>query len=76
MPRTMRVTIHDGVSDLDAAWMLLQVIKQGRISESRGIHHYCWHSTSPNGLAASVRQKRSAESADSFVIYREATNAD
>lgn len=53
----------------NACYYALQTVKQGRISEAGGIHHFCWHTVFANEIAVSTRQKRSAKSADSLIIH-------
>ena len=58
----------------EALLYVTSVIGDGKISEARGIKHYCWHTVFNRGTkeetSVSVNQKKTEKSADSFNVYR------
>ena len=65
MPR-MIVTIDDTVDDLTAAYAVLKVIQQGKISESKNGRCYCFVTTFKNGVR--VYAERTKTGADTFRV--------
>lgn len=59
------------ISEIDAISYIVAVIKQGRISEAKGIKHFCWLSRFADNIVVATRQKKSINSPDSFVVYKE-----
>lgn len=48
-----------------------KVMAKGRISQARGIKHYCWACVFESGIVVAVRQKKTKDSADSFIVYKD-----
>lgn len=66
------IIIHcDGVRHGDALSHVAAVISAGYISEAAGIPHYCWATKWSDGVVVYAHRKRTAQSADSFVVRRE-----
>lgn len=65
MPR-MVITIDDTVDDLTAAYCVLKVIEQGKISESKNGRCYCFVTTFKNGVR--VYAERTKTGADTFRV--------
>ena len=59
---------YEGVSESEAVLYVHRVIYEGRISESSGIKHYCWHTEFKDGTSVSVRRKHREGAADSFIV--------
>jgi len=67
----------NSIPHTDAMSAVLSVIGFGKISESAGVEHYCWHTScknvgnvAGNNLEVSTNRKRNKNSADSFSVYR------
>lgn len=69
MPK-MVIDIRDGIDPSRALSCIGAVVAQGRVSESAGRMHYCWHTTFIDGTHVSVNRKRRNNSADSFIVHR------
>jgi len=61
---------YEGLTEEQALLRVYGVISHGRISEAKGMQHYCWHTTFKDNSHVSVRTKRNESSADSFIVYR------
>ena len=66
----LRIDYEYTMSAADAARYVAQVIDAGRMSEAAGIPHYCWVTTFRDGTVVSTSRKKTANSADSFIVYR------
>ena len=67
----LMVDIRGDISVLNALNMVYSVIEAGKISETKGVPQFCHATTFPSGCVVYVRPKKSEESADSFVVYRD-----
>lgn len=56
-----------GVEPALAVLAVTKVIEDGRVSEARGIKHYCWI-TKFAGITVYTRDKKTKTSADSFIV--------
>ena len=65
MPKLI-ITVDDTVDDLSAAYYVMKVIQQGRISESRNGRCYCFATTFKDG--GQVLAERTAGGADTFRV--------
>ena len=65
MPKLI-ITVDDTVDDLSAAYYVMKVIQQGRISESKNGRCYCFVTTFKNGVR--VNAERTAGGADTFRV--------
>lgn len=66
------IDIKDGVPETTAVFLVLSVMRKGRISFAKdGTPHFCWASVSPNGFIVHTRQKSSPNAADSFVVMKD-----
>lgn len=65
MPK-MIITIDDTVDDLTAAFCVAQVVRQGRISESKNGRCYCFLTTFKNGVR--VYAERTGAGTDTFRV--------
>jgi len=63
------IEIQDDTDPAFALFKISQVVRAGRVSEGRGINHFCWHTEFSDGLVVNARQKKSIKSADSFVVW-------
>lgn len=72
----MKIIIKNeaGISEKRAIECIYRVIKIGRISNTRGIKHYCWVTTWENGIVVYTRDKKTKDSPDSFIIRKENNN--
>lgn len=62
------ITIDDTVDDLTAAYYVMKVIQQGRISESRNGRCYCFATTFKDG--GQVLAERTAAGTDTFWVSK------
>ena len=47
------------------------VVLQGKISKTtKGIKHYCWHTSFRGGFEVSVRVKKKGQTSDSFIVWK------
>lgn len=68
----MKIIMDWSDGDIDAEMAMdrvADVIREGRVSEAGGIHHFCWVTVFKDGLTVAVRRKRKPDSPDSFSIY-------
>jgi len=67
------IDVRDDIDPVTALVRVATVIRQGKISEARGIKHYCWHTTfRTDKIAVSAREKKKDTSADSFWVWEDA----
>ncbi len=59
-----------GVKAADALQKVKLVIEGGRVSNARKIKHYCWATTFNDKTTVEVRQKKTKDSPDSFIVYK------
>lgn len=71
MKRKAIIEHADDVSLEQALHAVMRVVAKGRISEARGIKHFCWVTTFGSGLVVNTRDKKTDGSADSFYVYWE-----
>lgn len=64
------IEVQGKISPTDALQYVKLVMERGKISDSRGIKHYCWASRYNDGTVVATRTKRNKNSADSFVVYK------
>jgi len=64
------VDIDESIEIDEALNCLKAVFKAGKISEGRGIPHYCWLTVFDNKTVVATKQKKTVDSADSFRIYK------
>lgn len=71
MPK-ITIDFPEDMGVLNAMAYVTRVINGGRVSEAGGIQHYCWHTTfgHDDHVSVTVRQKRTPESADSFLVMK------
>lgn len=67
MPK-MTTTIDDTVDDLTAAYAVLKVVQQGRISENKNGRCYCFVTTFKNGVK--VFADRTKSGTDTFKVMK------
>lgn len=67
MPRLI-IEYPEGMPDHTALAYAKMAVEQGRVSESRGIAHYCWAIVLGNGVGIYTRRKANERSADSIII--------
>ena len=51
-----------------AVALAARVIMEGRISQSAGVPHFCWHTSFTNGYEVSTRRKKKGQTSDSFYV--------
>ena len=59
------------ISDEQAAWAVLQVIRQGKISTSKHGEKYCHVSVTDSGIVICARDPRPNSDTNSFRLYRD-----
>ena len=67
MPKLI-ITIDDTVDDLNAAYYVMKVIQQGRLSETKNGRCYCFITTFTNGVR--VCCNRTKAGADTFWVSK------
>jgi hypothetical protein len=72
--RRIIISISDDITDEKAVSSVLKVIKQGRISKTKGNKQYCFLTITPDDIAIYAREKYKENSADSFVVYKDKYN--
>ena len=65
------IETRDNIDMATAIAYVESVMNKGRISEGRGIKHYCWVCVFESGIVVAVRQKKTNKSADSFIVYKD-----
>lgn len=64
------ITHTDEVSPVEAVEYASKVISDGKVSNSRGIKHYCWHTMFYSGFRVHVRLKSKETSSDSLHVEK------
>lgn len=67
----IHIEVKDKTSPEMALTLVKDVISGGKVSVGRGIKHFCWASKFSSGHTVWVRQKKTKNSADSFVVYKD-----
>lgn len=63
------------LSIIETLRRVLAIALRGYESKGRrGIDHFCWHSVFSDDTFVSIREKRHAGAADSFVVGKEVTS--
>lgn len=65
------VNIRDDISEISALEYVIGVMKLERVSKAREIKHFGWASRFKDGTIVTVREKKTAKSPDSFIVYKE-----
>jgi hypothetical protein len=59
----------DAIGLSEAMQCVREVILMGRVSKTtKGVKHFCWHTSFKNGLGVSARVKKKGQKSDSFVV--------
>lgn len=67
----MRIDIRDSIPDALALKLVLQVVKQGKISQGEnGKMYYCWMTTFDTDLGEIAVSTRQYRKSDCFVVYK------
>lgn len=75
----MRIIIeHDkDIDPLDAMDVVRAVIKEGKISTSGGVAHYCWVTTFVTlEISVITKRKKKGQGSDSFRVTKRISNLD
>lgn len=69
------VDYPDDMKAHEACYYVLQATKDGKVSVAAGVPHFCWGTRFQNGVMVATRRKKPNQKSDSFLVYREASNA-